>query len=1189
MSTRNLPLLVMRLPMVPQTTQSERIPMRGTFLTLVAIFLAHFTQSCGLLAADTAESTSEETVKTATQEEIAYFESKIRPLLLHRCVECHSDENPESGLSLESRAGLMRGGKLGKAVVPMKPKESLLISAINHDEFLKMPPKDKLATAELALLTKWVAMGAPWPELATPTKGERANEADQGGNEASPDAFSLTDQQKSFWSFQPLRRPEVPRPKANDWNLSPIDSFILQKLEAKGLTPSPPASKRDLIRRATFDLTGIPPTEEEIDSFLNDASPNAFEAVVERLLASPRYGEKWGRHWLDVARYAESNGLDENIAYANAFRYRDYVISSFNSDKPYDRFVQEQIAGDLLEEDRNDQQSFDRFIATGFLAIGAKMLAEDDPVKMQMDIIDEQLNTLCQAFMGLTIGCARCHDHKFDPIPATDYYALAGIFKSTKTMENHKVVAKWFERPLASPAELEKIRSIERDIETSKAALTKLQKDSRARVTKELKNSIADYLVATVELNEFETQAKQLIGRGMQTEDKAYPVSNGYALIEAEGFQRGGAIRDSENYGKDIGVLLSNGTVDFEFDLNVATAGRYAIELRYASKDRRPLKIRLDGVEVEPAAATDTTAGWSPDNQAWFLGGFLDLKEGSHILRFESRAAIPHLDKIALVFQSEEAWPFDNEPFSLTRWNSRRKLSVPALSLWRSYLNNLQMQTEQNSSTRRAFFDLWLRMRDIKTDFANAAKEIYSQLEGDSPLRQITPAILRQTVLARRPESLAQLADVYQATIQQLLTEDEEGKTKDNKETDEKDAELVEIGKLRDELKSNSSPLAGPKKDIDRFYSGEERAKAAELTSALAVLEQRKPNLPMAMGTTEAQPEDLKVHLRGSHVVLGKLVSRQFPKFLAGENQAPLPQSTSGRLELARWMTQPDHPLTSRVMANRIWHWHFGRGIVSSVDNFGMLGLQPSHPELLDWLASEFVDSRWSIKHLHRTIMLSQTYQMGTQFQSAAAELDPENELRWRFQRRRLTAEETRDSILSIGSGIDNTMYGSLMSVENHTYVNTTGGAGKLDYSSARRSVYLPIIRSGVFDILQTLDFPDPAMINGSRQTSTVAPQALLMMNSDLVFEQSKNVVDQWMSQAQDDAQRISVAYHRILQRSPSLDEIIAAANFVQNVRKKLSQDSSSTTSDQANSIDWTIWQSLCRALISSNEFSYVE
>jgi hypothetical protein len=1190
MSTRNQPLSNHPSHVSPQRFQTQSLSLRLAVQFLVATLIAHVLQAGRVRAADAPETPANETAQ-ASQEELAFFEAKIRPLLLERCVECHSDDNPESGLSLESRAGLMRGGELGKAIVPMKPKESLLISAVNHDEFLKMPPKDKLATAELALLTKWVAMGAPWPELESAQMGEGKRDADEAGTSTSFDRFVVTEEQKSYWSFQPLRRPEVPQGESRAWVRSPVDSFILEKLEAQGLTPAPAASKRDLIRRATYDLIGMPATEEEIESFLKDASPSAFAVVVERLLASPRYGEKWGRHWLDVARYAESNGLDENIAYANAFRYRDYVISSFNSDKSYDRFVQEQIAGDLLEPEPHDLDSHERFVGTAFLAIGAKMLAEDDPVKMQMDIIDEQLNTLCQAFMGLTMGCARCHDHKFDPIPTTDYYALAGIFKSTKTMENHKVVAKWFERPLASPSELEQIQSIQQQIETTKTALEQQQRDSSKRVLEGLRNSIADYLLATVELAEFETRARDLVGLGKQLDGQAYAVNNGYALIEAEGFQRGGAVHDFDTYGKDIGVILSTGAVDIEFDLEVANAGRYAIELRYAAEESRPLRILLDGVEIEPSAAVDTTSSWQPAGQAWFEGGVVDLTAGKHVLRFESKTPLPHLDKIALVFQSDGAWPFGEEPLSLTRWNSTRKLSLAALRLWKDYLDIIRTHNGEDLSTRRGFFELWLRLCDTQSGFAEVAQEVYAELEESTPLRQKSPVILRDAVLAARPESLRQLANVYQTIVQQILTQDEAqiGASKAGPEANGTDPYMAEVKQLHAELTGKFSPLVIPKKNIERYYSSEEHAKAAELTAALSALEQRKPNPPMAMGTTEAEPEDLKVHLRGSHVVLGQLVSRRFPRILAGEVQAPLSQSTSGRLELARWMTQPDHPLTSRVMANRVWHWHFGKGIVSSVDNFGLLGQKPSHPELLDWLACELVQSGWSLKHLHRTIMLSQTYQMGTQYQPEAAELDPENALRWRFQRRRLTAEETRDSILSIGSGIDSTMYGSLMKVQNHSYVNSTGGAGTLNYSNARRTIYLPIIRSGVHDVLQTLDFPDPAMLSGSRETSTVAPQALLMMNSDLMFEQSKNLVEQSMPPSLDDAQRISVAYHRILKRAPTLEEIIAAATYLQNVRETMLRDSNSTTSELANSSDLALWQSLCRVLISSNEFSYIE
>ncbi len=1094
----------------------------------------------------------------ATSEGIEFFELKIRPLLHQRCVECHSDSNPESGLSLESKEGLLRGGKLGDTVTPGKPKESLLISAVNHDEFLKMPPKDKLSTGDLALLTKWVAMGAPWPSASSEKKpAVKLPEAS-----AAAEQPQFTSEQKSFWAYQPLRRPTVPTIVSNEVS-SPIDRFIYDKLQAKKLTPSPQASKRDLIRRVTYDLTGLPPSDEEIEQFVADTSSGAFANLLDRLLASPRYGEKWGRHWLDVARFADSNGLDENIAYANAYRYRDYVVDSLNCDKAYDRFVQEQIAGDLLppldEKFAARANPFDRFVATGFLSIGAKMLAEDDPMKMQMDIIDEQLSTLCQAFMGMTIGCARCHDHKFDPLPTADYYSLAGIFKSTQTMENHKVVARWFERPLASELEQKKVQAIDKEIADIKKSIEKLNQATKKRVTDEIRKSAGDALLATALASEFASRFNEQVTRGLNQATEPYAVKDGYALIEAEGFHRGDVIRENETYGKDIGVIISDGGASAEYDIDVEHGGLYAIEVRYAAAERRPIRIHLNGKEIQRSAAGEVTGSWQPESQVWFVSATTQLSPGRHLLKFESRRVFPHLDKFAIVYQTDRSWPFGTEPVALSRSGIDLGVSYPILSLWQTYLR----QKPNEESKVSSFFALWSRFTAIKADFQSEATKLLAMLDADTPLRNQTPAFLREALLAEQPTTLKQVACAYQSAIDKVIATEAAGN--------------VELEKLREEVLSGNSPLVGPKNDFERFYSVEEKTAAEELVAKLADVEKTRPQLPMAMGVAESKPEDLRIHLRGSHVVLGKLVSRRFPQVLTGNEQPTIVPSNSGRLEFAEWMTRPDHPLTSRVIANRVWHWHFGRGIVPSVDNFGMLGQKPTHPELLDWLACELVENDWSLKHLHRTIMLSQTYQTSTRFQEAGYEADPENELLWRFRRRRLTAEETRDSVIAVGTGIDQTMYGTLMSVENHAYVNSTGTASTLNYNNARRSVYLPVIRSGVFDVLQTLDFPDPSMLSGERQTSTVAPQALFMMNSDLVHEQSLAIAEQLVKAPLDDAQRILAVYSRILKRKPTTEEFSAASDFIRN--SGLSAESTSAT----------VWQSLCRVLISSNEFSYIE
>jgi hypothetical protein len=651
-------------------------------------------------------------------------------------------------------------------------------------------------------------------------------------------------EEQSFWAFQPVADPPLPAVKDTAWVQSPLDRFILRELEKKGLRPVAPADKRTLLRRATFDLIGLPPSPAEMDAFLADATPEALAKVVDRLLASPHYGERWARHWLDVARYADSNGMDENLAYANAFRYRDYLVAAFNKDKPYDLLIREQLAGDLLPTTGDASTSQDRVLATGFLAIGPKMLAEDDPVKMEMDIVDEQIDTVGRAFMGLTLGCARCHDHKFDPIRMQDYYALAGIFKSTKTMENFKVVARWYERPLGTPAENE----------------------------------------------------------GLQAHDR-----------------------------------------------KIASA-------------RSELEKRVQQVN-KPSA--------------------LELK------RFQER---------------------------------------------------------------------------------------------------------------------------------------------------------------------------------------------------LAALEKSRPSLPEAMGVTEGKAGNTRVHIRGSHWTLGKEVPRRFLQIVNHPKSVAIDGSQSGRRQLAEWLTQPEHPLTSRVMVNRIWRWLFGDGLVRTPDNFGMLGERPVNQPLLDWLAVRFVESGWSIKAMHRLIMLSSTYQMSTTFDERAAQTDPENRLHWRMNRRRLEAEALRDALLALGGHLDPGMGGSLLNGKNREYVTSTANRNYDQYDSRRRSLYLPVIRSALYDVFQAFDFPDPCVPNGDRATTTVASQALFMMNSKVLLEETRELARKLLADRQIDDVRVRKAYERIFGRLPTAGETERALQFIGDAEKMLAIEKATR-----EEVRLSAWQGFCRVLVSSNEFVYVE
>ncbi len=810
-----------------------------------------------------AETVHAETEPTA--EQVRFFETSIRPLLIEKCHKCHGVEKQWGTLRLDSRESLLKGGDSGAAVVPGKPAESLLVKAISHtDDDLRMPPKEKLSDRQIADLTRWVEMGVPFPIAV-----------------ASP-ALRLRD--PNHWAFQPPIERTVPQTTNAGRANGAIDQFVLARLDATQLEPTSPASKRTLIRRATFDLIGLPPTSEAIAEFLSDDRPDAFARLVDRLLASPAYGERWGRHWLDVARYADSNGLDENVCHGNAWRYRDYVVTAFNQDQPFDQFLVEQLAGDLLpagddatrhrylREGDDDATRYRTLIATGFLSIGPKVLAETDESKMRMDIIDEQIDTVGRAILGLTLGCARCHDHKFDPIDTADYYALAGVFKSTRTMDKYTKLAVWHEN-------------------------------------------------------------------------------------------------------------------------------------------------------LTPTAET-------------------------------------------LVLKSI-----------------------------------YDAQVTQKKAALQAFID-----------------------KGDAAVKATLPA-------GEAPP--AKLEDKY---------------------PDETKAELK---RLREEL---------------------------------AKFEKAAPEMPSAMGVNEDAVIDVAIHIRGNPLKLGEVVPRRVPLVLAGASAPKFAAEQSGRLELAQWLVSADHPLTSRVLANRVWRWHFGRGLVRSTDNFGLLGERPSHPELLDWLARRVTQRGWSLKTLHRQIMDSQTYQADSRADGLLIERDPENRLFGRADVRRLEAEAVRDSLIAVGDTLDQTLGGSLLKIKNRDYFFDHTSTDLTDYKSQRRSLYLPVVRNNVYDVFQLLDYPDAAIPTGDRTTTTIAPQALLMMNSDLVAKCSADLAAKVWSESRpettssgSDSHRIALAYATAFGREPSADEVASSLDFLNQVEQTLATKEGTPEKHRRQA-----WNSLCHVLLSSNEFIYV-
>ena len=1032
-----------------------------------------------------------------------FFEKSIRPLLVSKCSACHLGANAAAGLKMDSRESLLKGGARGAAIVPGKPAESLLVRAVRHLEGnLKMPPGPKLGDADAALLARWVEMGAPWS--------------------AAP---ALPAAPEKFWSLVPPVDPVPPTVKNATWVKNPVDAFVLGKLEEKNLSPARAADKRTLLRRATYDLTGLPPTPREVQAFLSDASPRAFEKVIDRLLASPRYGERWGRHWLDVARYADSNGLDENLVYKNAFRYRDYVIQAFNKDKPYDEFLKEQLAGDLLPPSEDLNTTFERWTATGFLTLGAKMLAEDDPVKMEMDIIDEQLDTVSRTFMGLTVGCARCHDHKFDPIPQADYYSMAGIFKNTKTMENFKVVAKWHEYVLAPKADRDRLDAHLARIEEKTKEAGKITKAEDKKLTSAAKQVAGASLLAAHE-------ARQM--------PPVQPLpTDAPAILEREAgrFEQGNISKSIEKKKSNV-PKDAKGPFHAEYKVAIPAAGEYQIELLDMERGSGTADLWIGGVLVKLGEAPVQNREASPDAGGWSPLGIFTLEAGENVLRLEHNSRFPYFARLRIAANPLPAGAII--PRTLVQIARRHGVNP---SFLRQMVNHLERSKGAPASALYAFENFGLNRP--AGEWSSPAAKLFDGFTAGS----------REEVAAR-----------YQQLFHQAQEEKEASGNPG-------------LNALLQFLNEKFGPFRAPS-DARDYYPAEARRELARLEEEQKQLEKETPEFPQAMGVRDGkQIADLPIHLRGSHWTLGEAVPRRFLRAIAGENQQPIGPDTSGRLELAQWLAGKDHPLTARVMANRVWRWHFGRGIVPTTDNFGRLGEKPVNQPLLDWLAHRFVEDGWSIKALHKRIMLTSTYQMSSDYDARAMEADPENTLLWHSNRRRLEAEAIRDAVMSVCGKLQFVDGGSILTYKDRQYVANTSRRGGVDYDRDIRAVYLPVVRSSMYDVFTAFDLPDPSTPQGDRDSTIVAPQALFMMNGTIVLSGTRAMADALLA-LPDDAARVRDAYERVLSRPPTPREIDQAMTMIASIEKALPEDVKDRRA--------RAWQSFCKSLLASNEFIYL-
>jgi mono/diheme cytochrome c family protein len=792
---------------------------------------------------------------------VAFFESRIRPILADYCYECHSVETGKSkgGLLLDSREAIRAGGDSGPAIVPGDPAKSLLLTAIKHsDPDLEMPPKKaKLSAAIIADIEAWVKSGAVDPR-------ERA------GKTADRPPVDIESGRK-FWSYRKPVEPKRPVTKKSAWAVRELDHFILEKLEDRGMTPSPDADAVSLVRRLYFDLVGLPPTPEQAAAF----SMVNIEATVDELLASPRFGERWGRHWMDVARFAESNGRESNLTFPHAWRYRDYVIDSVNADVPFDRFITEQVAGDLLPA-KDDAERARLLIATGFLAFGAKGLNEFNNEQFAADVADEQVDAVTRAVLATSVACARCHDHKTDPFSMEDYYAMAGIFKSTKTYFGN-----WIDSENNNHGDLIRLPVLPGQLIPNKS-----------------------------------------IGAKRVTELKAER-----AKIDQEEKDENARVKKATAEGKDLSGE--------SFMLLQQAIGRY-----------------------------------------WRRGG----------------------------------------------------------------------------------------------------------IEG------------------------------------QLQTVDDEGRA-----------------------------------------------------------------LPVCMGVMDDKIANSPLYERGEIAHPGKEIARGFPRVIESNGIEP-PRNQSGRLELARWLTSRENPLTARVMANRVWRHLFGTGLVRTTDNFGFSGERPSHPELLDYLAVKFMEGGWSVKSLVREIVLSRAYRQASTFRSECFEKDPDNRLLWRSNKRRLDAEVIRDSMLAVSGLLDTTRRpGSLVAELDSQSVSIIGFNPKIPADldgSHRRSVYLPVIRDHLPDVLEHFDFATPTMVSGDRDVTNVPLQALYLMNGPFVQEQAAALAARVMLDSKTEAERIHRTFRLCFSREPDAVEARLASDFFKAARDCIEETPAREQMALAR---------YCQALLASGEFRNVD
>jgi hypothetical protein len=1089
-------------------------------------------------------------------EEAEFFEKKVRPVLVENCFKCHADKvKVKGGLRLDSRAALLKGGDNGPALVPGSPEKSRLIEAVSYKNAdLTMPPKGKLPDGVLADLTAWVKMGAPWPKDGT------------GGTTAAKDGLDIAKRKREHWCWQPLRAQQPPAVRDAAWPRGPVDRFILAKLEEKGIGPTPAADRRTWLRRVTFDLTGLPPTPEEIDAFLKDQSPGADERVADRLLGSPRFGERWARHWLDLVRYGEGRGHEFDPTIPNAFQYRDYVIRALNADVPYDQFVREHVAGDLLPEPRrHPAEGFNESIlGSGFWFLGEEVHSPVDIRQDQADRFDNRIDVLTKTFLGLTVACARCHDHKFDAISQKDYYALYGFLSSS----NYRLVRfDALDQDRAVAAELAKLRGRARG-EVGRAL---------AAAARPVVERLPDYLLA----------AREAILAGPKPDCECIAAAR---KLDAALLARWLAVLRNAARERDDPL---HAWARLAADPASKDEKRFAELLRPLADDLRKRDAAagtaLKNAQVVIDYARSAPADWMPDGAAFGPGparpGDVRLSGGS--VRFVERGAAEYdraFDVLRLAPGAE------NDPGALGRIAPRagRTLCTPTFRVTTGKVHYLvrgagaayasvgshveidgplhgqlvlsipagdEFRWVSQDLTRYQGLDAHVEFTAKPgSDFAVALVVQAEQAPGS--VGRPSRALLGLLDEARSPEALAAGYGRLLAGVTKRLAADEGGA---------EDARLAGWLARHPELLGGAKALA----DTAAALRAEEKKVAAGIRA-----ESR-----LALAMLDGSGVDEHIFVRGSPKAEGEPAPRRLLEALAGPK--PLaPARGSGRLELARQMTDPAvNPFLTRVMVNRVWHHLFGRGLVASVDNFGVLGEPPTHPELLDYLADRFVKEGWSVKKLVRELVLSSTYRMASDPSPDAEAADPSNLLLHRTRLRRLEGEAIRDALLAVSGRLSAKEYGPSVPIYLTPFLDGRGrpGSGPLD-GDGRRSVYLAVRRNFLSPLLLAFDTPIPFSTVGRRSVSNVPAQALILLNDPFVHQQAQAWAKRVLSRPGTAGERVDGMYVSAFGRPPTGAERAACLAFLEGQAKRYG----------AGADDAKVWSDLAHTLFNVKEFIFV-